>query len=125
MTRERIIWIVALFLVAGATYFGSQAFGGRGGFAGRNGGGTAGTVSAIAGNVVTLSTRDGRTIQVQLDANTALRKQVDGQLSDLKTGEQIVAIGTLNGNTMQATNVQIGGGFGGQNGGARAGAAAP
>ncbi len=32
----------------------------------------------------------------------AVRKQVDGQLSDIKAGEQIVAFGTQNGDTFQA-----------------------
>jgi MacB-like periplasmic core domain len=37
----------------------------------------------------------------------------DGQLSDIKPGQQIVAFGTQNGNTFQASSIQIGGGQGG------------
>jgi hypothetical protein len=44
-----------------------------------------------------------------------VRKQVDGQISDITAGEQIVAMGTQNGDTFQATSIQIGG-FGGGGG---------
>ncbi len=119
MSRERIMWIVALLLVAGIGFYGGQTLGGRGGLfggaGGRGGGGTAGTVSAVAGNVLTITTRAGQTMQVQIDANTTLRKQADAKLSDLTPGEQVVAIGTANGNTIQATSVQIGGAGGGRN----------
>jgi YD repeat-containing protein len=121
MSRERIMWIVALLLVAGIGFYGGQTFGGRGGgfagAAGRGGSTTAGTVSAVAGNVVTITTRAGQTMQVQLDASSALRKQVDAQIGDITTGEQIVVTGTPNGTTIQATSVQIGG-AGGRLGGA-------
>jgi phytoene dehydrogenase-like protein len=63
-----------------------------------------------------LPTRNGQTMKVELAANGTVRKQVDGQLSDVTTGEQIVAIGTQSGDTFQATSIQIGG-FGGQGGG--------
>lgn len=115
MSRERIMWIVALLLVAGIGFYSGQTLGGRGrlfgGAAGRNGGGSAtvGTVSAVAGNIVTITTRAGQTMQVQLDANSALRKQADAQISDITTGEQIIVTGTTSGTTIQATNVQIGG----------------
>jgi len=48
-----------------------------------------------------------------------VRKQVDGQLSDITPGTQVVAIGTQNGDTFQATSIQIGGFGGGQGGGGR------
>jgi len=126
MSRERIMWIVALLVVAGIGFYGGQMFGGRGGVfggaAGRGGGGstTVGTVSAVAGNIVTITTRTGQTMQVQLDANSALRKQSDAQISDITTGEQIVVTGTTNGTTIQATNVQIGGAAGRFGGGSSA-----
>jgi multidrug efflux pump subunit AcrA (membrane-fusion protein) len=53
---------------------------------------------------------NGQTTLVQLAADGTVRKQVDGQLIDIKPGEQIVALGTQNGNTFQASSIQIGGG---------------
>ena len=118
MSRERIMWLVVVLVALGIGFYGGQTFGGRGGLfggaAGRNGGGstTVGTVSAVAGNIVTITTRTGQTMQVQLDANSALRKQSDAQISDITNGEQIVVTGTVSGTTIQATNVQIGGASG-------------
>ena len=158
MLRERIVWIVALVLVAGAGFYSGnlvgtrtgeqnraraaqQFFGQRGGGQGGQGGqgagqggqggggfrggGAAGMVSAVSGNTITVTTRNGQTMNIQLAADGTIRKQVDGQLSDIKAGDQIVAFGTQNGDTFQATNIQIGqfgggggpGGQGGQGGG--------
>jgi hypothetical protein len=55
---------------------------------------------------------------VQLAADGKVRKQVDGQLSDVTVGAQVVAIGTQSGDTFQATSIQLGG-FGGGFGGGR------
>jgi len=152
MRTERIIWIVALLVVAGVGFYSGQIIGGRlaaqnralaaqqffsqrggngqggqsgqGGQAGQggafrgNGGGAAGTVSAVSGNTITITTRNGQTTKVQLAADGTVRKQVDGQLSDIKQGDQIVAIGTQNGDTFDASSIQIGG-FGGGFGGGR------
>ena len=153
MLRERIVWIVALLVVAGAGFYSGQIIGGRaaasdraqaaqgffsqrgggqgGGQAGGQGGqgggqagggfrggGAAGTVSEVSGNTITLTTRNGQTMKVQLAADGTVRKQVDGQLSDITVGTQVVAIGTQNGDTFQATSIQIGG-FGGGPGGRR------
>ena len=141
MLRERIVWMVALLLVAGLSFYGGQVTGvrageqnraqaaqlffgqrggqgdghggqggdqGAGGFSGGNGGGVAGTVSNVSGNTITITTRNGQTMQVQLAANGTVRKQVDGQLSDITLGQQIVAVGTQSGDTFQATNIRIG-----------------
>ncbi|HEU5086912.1 MAG TPA: hypothetical protein VFT99_05685 [Roseiflexaceae bacterium] len=133
MGKERIVWIVALLVVAGAAFYGGQQFGvmrgrqeraqaastffgGRGGqataggFAGR---GVNGTVSAISGNSITITARDGSTVTVQLAQGGVVRKQTEGQLSDIKTGDVVTAIGTRNGDTITASAIQIGGGFGG------------
>ena len=132
MGKERIVWIVALLVVAGAAFYGGQQFGvmrgrqeraeaastffggrggqGPGGFAGR---GVNGTVSAISGNTITLTARDGSTVQVQLAQGGVVRKQTEGQLSDIKAGDQITAIGTRDGDTVTASAIQLGGGFGG------------
>ena len=162
MLRERIIWIVALLVVAGAGFYSGQIVGARtgdrnraqaaqqffgqrggnggqggqfgggggqgggqagagGGFGRGNGGGMAGTVSAVAGNTITITTRNGDTAKIQLAADGTVRKQVDGQLSDITAGEQIVAFGAQSGDTFQATSIQVGG----QLGGARNPAATP
>jgi hypothetical protein len=150
MLRERIIWIVALLMVGGLAFYGGRTMGiqagqqsraqaaqqffgqrgggqggGQGGFRGGNGAGgmsgMAGTVTNVSGNTITITTRDGQTATVQLAPNATIRKQVDGQTSDITNGQQIVAFGTQNGDSFQAMTVQIGGqfGFGPQNGGGR------
>ncbi len=85
-----------------------------GGFGGQGGGGfrggANGTVNEVSGNTITITTRAGQTLKVQLAADGSVRKQVDGQLSDVKPGEQIVALGAQNGDVFQATSIQIGGG---------------
>ena len=144
MRLERIIWIVALVLVAGAGFYSGQIvgtrageqnrataaqqfFSQRGGQAGQGagqagqggfnrGGGVAGTVSSVSGNTITITTRGGQTQKIELAADAKVRKQVDGQLSDITAGEQIVATGAQSGDTFQATSIQVGafgGGFGG------------
>ncbi len=141
MGKERIVWIVALLVVAGAAFYGGQQFGvmrgrqeraqaastffgGRGGQGGnfQGGQGTAGgfagrgvngTVSAVSGDSITITARDGSTVTVQLAQGGVVRKQTEGQLSDIKTGDVITAIGTRNGDTIAASAIQIGGGFGG------------
>lgn len=137
MLRERIVWTIALLVVAGLGFYSGQAIGvrageqnraqaaqqffsqrggqttGQDGQGGFRGGGVAGTVSAVSGDTITVTTRNGQTMKVRLAAGGTIRKQVDGQLSDITPGEQIIAIGTQNGDTFQATNIQIGGQFGG------------
>jgi len=142
MSRERIVWIVALLIVAGLGFYSGQTIGVRAGEQNRaqaaqgffsqrggggqgggqagggfRGGGGAGMVGAVDGNTITLTTRNGQTMKVQLAADGKVRKQVDGQLSDITVGTQVVAIGTQNGDTFQATSIQIGGFGGGQGGG--------
>jgi preprotein translocase subunit YajC len=73
------------------------------------GGGIAGTVASISGNTLTITTRNGQTARVELAPNGTVRKQVDGQLSDIKPGDQVVAIGTQNGDTFSARSIQLGG----------------
>ena len=151
MNRERIVWVVAVLLIGGIGFFSGQFVGvrtgasdrqaaqqaffqqrggtqsGAGGTAGGTAGGrgVSGTVASIDGSTITLTTRAGQTVKVQLAANGTVRKQADGQLSDITKGEQIVAIGAQNGDTVQATSIQIGGGFGGGQRSQAPGAAAP
>lgn len=148
MLRERIVWIVALIVVAAAGFYSGQYIGVRNGqatvaqasqqFASQRGGGTggggfgggqgqgqgggfagrgvSGTVASVDGNTITVTTRNGQTETVQLASNGTVTKQATGQVSDITKGAQIVAIGQANGNTFQATSIQIGGGFGGAGG---------
>jgi hypothetical protein len=141
MLRERIIWLVALLAVGGIAFYGGQTLGvrageqnraqaaqqffserggpgaGAGGFAGRGGqgGGVFGTVSAVSGNTVTVTTRNGQTTKIELAANGTVRKQVDGRISDIVAGEQITAFGTQSGDTFEANSILIGGQAGGRN----------
>jgi preprotein translocase subunit YajC len=108
--------------LAAQQFFNQRGGTGQGGQGGQNGqggqggtfrgGGAAGTVSEISGNSITITARNGQTMKLQLAANGTVRKQVDGQLSDIKQGDQIVATGTQNGDTFEANSIQIGG-FGG------------
>jgi hypothetical protein len=141
MLRERIVWIAALLIIAGLGFYSGQTvgvrageqnraqatqgfFSQRGGQAGdlvggsRGPGGITGTVSAVSGNTITITTRNGQTTNVQLAADGKVRKQVDGQLSDVTVGAQVVAFGTQSGDTFQASSIQLGG-FGGGQGGER------
>jgi hypothetical protein len=146
MLRERIIWIVALLVIAGLGFYSGQTVGVRAGEQNRaqaaqgffsqrggggqgggqagglrgQGGGVNGTVSAVSGNTITITNRNGQTTTVQLAADGKVRKQVDGLLSDVTVGAQVVAIGTQSGDTFQATCIQIGGFGGGQGGGRNA-----
>jgi hypothetical protein len=97
---------------------GQSGQGGQGGAFRGNSGGAAGTVSDVSGDTITITTRNGQTMKVQLAANGTIRKQVDGQVSDIKQGDQIIATGTQNGDTFEANSIQIGG-FGGGFGGGR------
>jgi hypothetical protein len=144
MLRERIIWVVALLAIGGIAFFSGQTLGVRageqnrtqaaqqffnqrggqggsqgagGGFAGRGGqgGGVFGTVSAVSGNTATVTTRNGQTIKIELAADGTVRKQVDGQVSDIVAGEQITAFGTQSGDTLQANTILVGGQGGGRN----------
>ena len=97
----------------GGGQFGGGGGQGGGGFGRGGGGGVAGMVSAVSGDTITITTRNGDTTKIQLAANGTVRKQVDGQLSDVTPGEQIVAFGAQSGDTFQATSIQVGGQFGG------------
>src|SRR6185369_6859428 len=90
-----------------------------GGFQG--GQGVAGQVTAINGNTITLTMRDGTTATVQVTDQTHIRKQDDGTISDIHVKDQLVATGPRNGDSIQADMIQLGGfgnfGRGGNGGG--------
>ena len=135
---ERLLWLVAILLIAGAGFYvgrqngigaglaqqqraadqffadrgGNHAGGqqGQGGGQGRFGGqGQAGTVQSVNGNTITIQTNTGETVTIQVGSNTAIRKQVAGQVTDIRPGDRVVAFGDRSGDVFQATAVQIGG----------------
>ncbi len=94
----------------GATGSGTPVAGGQGG----RPPGLFGTVEKIDGNNITVKSQDGTESVVQLGSGATIGKQSDAQASDIKEGETVSAVGTKNGDTLDARTVQIGnGGFGG------------
>lgn len=79
-----------------------------------NGQAVFGTVAQVNGTTITVKGNDNTTTTVQLNADAQIRKQVQGQVADIKSGDRITAFGAKNGSVLQATTVQIGGGFGGR-----------
>ena len=78
----------------------SQAQGNRGY---RRGPGTGGSITAIAGNSITLKTRDGQTAQVNVTDQTRFRKgREDAKLSDLKVGDRVFVRGEQKDGVWQA-----------------------
>jgi hypothetical protein len=59
----------------------------------RQGAGTNGTVAAINGNALTLSTQQGQVI-VNVSSNTFIQKTVTGSPSELQTGQFLTVLGT-------------------------------
>jgi hypothetical protein len=94
-------------------------FGGEGGAPGAGGAGgfTAGTISSIDGDKITLKLTDGSTVTVTTGSSTTVTKTADGTVSDLATGDTIAVRGTKDASgNVSATSVSEGaltGGFGG------------
>lgn len=66
------------------------------GVLGPNGGGTAGTVTAISGNEITVKNEQGETYKIETSPNTHFRKDRDeARLSDIRVGDTIMAGGNL------------------------------
>ncbi|MDP2728369.1 MAG: DUF5666 domain-containing protein [Dehalococcoidia bacterium] len=86
----------------GAFMAGGNARGGAGG------GGTFGTVQAVNGNTLTVSTQSGGAVQVTLTDSTSIRKTADGTKDDLKQGVEIMVTGQQGtGGNVTATSIQI------------------
>ena len=63
---------------------------------GPNGGGTAGTVTAISGHEITVKNEQGETYKIETSPNTHFRKQRDeAKFSDIKVGDTVMAAGNL------------------------------
>jgi hypothetical protein len=90
--------------------------GGNGGNGGRfaNGNFATGTVQSVNGNTITLLSRDGTTTTVTVTSSTKISKTEKGSLSDLKTGDNVVAVGSKSSDgSIAATTISEGRGFGG------------
>jgi hypothetical protein len=68
---------------------------------------TFGIVEKVDGKQITLKTREGDTLTVQLSDDTRLQKQAEIKASDIKAGDTLTATGTQNGDIFEATTVQI------------------
>jgi len=77
--------------------------------------GEVGAVEKVDGNKITIKRmQDGTEVVVQPADGAKINKQATAQVSDIKTGDTVTAIGTKTGDTITAETVNIGtGGFGG------------
>jgi hypothetical protein len=75
-----------------------QAGQGQWGHGRRGGPGVGGTITAIAGNAITIKTMDGNTAQVNVTDSTRFRKdRQDAKLADFKVGDNIMVRGQKSG----------------------------
>ena len=69
---------------------------------------TIGTISAINGNSITVTTTQQSQVTVNIDSNTIIQKTVAGSVSDLQTGLSVSAIGPTDSNgAVDATSISI------------------
>lgn len=82
--------------------------------------GAAGTVTAVNGNTITITSKDGTSYTIEAGA-ASITKDMTVGVSDIKVGDTIMAQGTKNGTTVTATAIHDGkmpmGGRGGMMGG--------
>lgn len=104
LLHPRIFLAFLLFALTAAPWLRAQEPPQDGGGEGRgpmavlgpNGGGTAGTVTAINGNEITIKNEQGETYKIATSPNTHFRKQRDeARLSDIKVGDTVMAAGNL------------------------------
>jgi len=96
----------------------SLAPGGGGGGAVFGAGGltVAGTVQSVTGDTLTITTADGRTIEVSLGADTEYHQQAAGSASDVTTGSKVSVQLDLAGRGQGPNGGQGGGGATGPTG---------
>lgn len=69
--------------------------------------GTHGTVSAISGSVITLTTADGKTFTVDASGAT-VSKTVQAALGDIKVGDTLGVVGSVSGTEVKAKHIMDG-----------------
>lgn len=134
--RGRKTWILAglgalgvaalsVVVINVASSHSATAGGNAGGLPGRNGvgarRGNTGTIAAIDGTTITLTTQAGTT-KVIASANTTVSLSVTGAVGDIKPGDHVVVTGVASGTTVAADRIDDTGanattGFGGRGGG--------
>jgi hypothetical protein len=67
----------------------------------------AGTVTRVAGNEITVKKADGTEAKITVNSDTAYQKRTEIPLSDLKTGETVIASGEKDGEVLKATKLQV------------------
>lgn len=67
--------------------------------------GTAGTVRAVGGNTLTVTGPDGTETMVETSGATNVTRAVDGELSDLEVGDDVVVVGTDDGGAVAAQSI--------------------
>jgi hypothetical protein len=72
---------------------------------------TFGTIQRIDGDTITLQAADGSTVTVKVGDDTQIQFTEDGDLGDLAEGSSIAVTGTKDGNTVEASSINEGGGF--------------
>jgi len=77
-----------------------------GGFSGRAGMGTTGTIKEIQGDTLIVSTAE-KELKVTVAADTRITMSTTGSISDLKVGDRITVGGQNTGDTMTATQIQV------------------
>ncbi len=69
--------------------------------------GVMGTVSAVSGDTITLTGKDGTTYTVNA-GSASITKNMTVGISDIKVGDTLMAQGTVNGTSVTATNIHDG-----------------
>lgn len=70
--------------------------------------GTAGVIKSVQGNSLQITTQDGSTVNVTMDANTSVQKMAAGATADLKTGERVTIQGAASGGNVTARLIIVG-----------------
>lgn len=70
--------------------------------------GTAGVIKSVQGNTLQVTTQDGSTVNVTMDANTSVQKMAAGATADLKAGERVTIQGAASGGTVTARLIIVG-----------------
>jgi hypothetical protein len=85
--------------------FGQSGQGGQGGQFGRPA--AFGTVKSVNGDTIVLTQTDGSTVNVTVNAQTAIQKTVSGTASDIQPGERITVLSDQTGSNIVARDIQL------------------